>query len=146
MSVVRQVALQNKSLFKDMHLAIWKTAENVCSFEEVHMLFDSYTDESPKEGERRRRNLCQAIEVVDLSPDTVIPLQIEKFWASPSNKFALQVVSREFFKSVTAYRQVDLVSSGYVSSEFKEVDCVEYTKDNISIIRPELTSHNHIGE
>ena len=140
MSVVRQMTLENKSIFKDMYATIWKMVESVCLFEEVHMLFDSYTDESPKKGERRRRNLCEAIEVVDLTPDTVVPIEIEKFWASPTNKSALRVVSREFFNYVTAERQIYLILSGYVNSELQEVHCVEYTKDNASIIRHELTS------
>ena len=94
-----------------------------------------------KKGKEEEEPFCESIEIVDLTADTIIPTQIEKFWASCENKAALQVVSREFFKSMQSHKQIDLVLSGYVNTEHEQGDCVMYSKDNAAITQTQLTSN-----
>ena len=56
----------------------------------LHIVFDSYVEQSLKECERIRRTTVSPIDIIGMSPDTLIPQQPEKFWASPLNKQNLQ--------------------------------------------------------
>ncbi|KAH3814555.1 hypothetical protein DPMN_143057 [Dreissena polymorpha] len=64
----------------------------------IHLVLDSYVEMSLKEGQRlRRRDEATGIAIIDMSRDTPIPKQLNKFWASEENKHNLQVSIRAIY-------------------------------------------------
>ncbi|KAH3834837.1 hypothetical protein DPMN_108170 [Dreissena polymorpha] len=62
----------------------------------IHLVLDSYVEMSLKEGKRlRRRDEATGIAIIDMSIDTPIPQQLNKFWASDENKRNLQLLVRD---------------------------------------------------
>lgn len=106
----------------------------------MDIVYDSYIGSSLKEGERKRRTDCEPLELVNLSLDTKIPVQIDRFWASPMNKNALQMVSRDFFIQIAVEEKLTVVLSGYVGNSSEEIKCKEYRPDGEFVTRDELTS------
>ena len=54
------------------------------------IVFDSYLELSLKECERNRRTNVHPIDIIGMTPATLIPQQLDKFWASTTNKQNLQ--------------------------------------------------------
>ena len=86
------------------------------SSDTVHVILDSYKDESIKEGERRRRaDDVGSVEQYSVDECTPVPQQIDKFWASSENKSRLLQLTR---KVVTARNfPVNIILSGMVVDE-----------------------------
>ena len=57
--------------------------------------YDSYLERSLKEGERLRRAADGTIDIIEIKRDTPLPKQMPQFWALPSNKVKLELLSRE---------------------------------------------------
>ena len=57
--------------------------------------YDSYVENSLKEGERLRRAADGTIDIIEIKKDTPLPKQMPQFWALPSNKVKLEQLSRE---------------------------------------------------
>ena len=57
--------------------------------------YDSYIENSLKEGERLRRAADGTIDIIEIKKDTPLPKQMPQFWALPSNKVKLEQLSRE---------------------------------------------------
>ena len=56
------------------------------------------------------------MDVVNLSADTSIPVEMERFWASSKNKHNLQLLSRNhFIEKAKQNKEITVVLSGYVS-------------------------------
>ena len=64
--------------------------QNSCEFNHLDIVFHSYIEDSIIEDDRRSRVNCEPLEVINLSLTLKIPIQIDRFWASPANKIALQ--------------------------------------------------------
>ena len=97
MSKMRQYP--NLSIFQNFGQAIDTVinyARRICQSECIHLVFDSYCELSVKEGERARRaeEAGGAIDVVAMTETVPIPQQMNKFWASSTNKESLQILAR----------------------------------------------------
>jgi hypothetical protein len=63
----------------------------VCNCEEIHIVFDTYKEDSIKNVERKRRGKCKQMVVLDvISPNQKVPVVLENFWASSVSKTAYQ--------------------------------------------------------
>ena len=90
--------------------------QNICNASEFHFVFDSYIQNSLKECEREHRGTEKAVDVVNLSADTSIPLEMERLWASSKNKHNLQLLSQDYFiEKAEKNKEITVVLSGYVS-------------------------------
>ena len=85
MSIIRRQPLQNM-----MVKSAWLSVQHSCVFYHLDIVFDGYIEDSIKEGERRSHVNCEPLEVINMLLARKIPVQIDRFWASPANKIALQ--------------------------------------------------------
>ena len=76
------------SSFLNMLLAICKNATR------IDLVFDSYKEGSVKDTERSRRSTMKPIEISMIAEDTPLPVNMDAFWASVSNKAKLQMFLR----------------------------------------------------
>ena len=113
MSVIRQFStLSIFDNFGGVIKAALRRAYQICpSLEMAHVLFDSYKEQSIKDGERlRRAGEHNPIDLMVMEESVPIPYQIEKFWASIINKENLQKIAR-----MVALRDLDnVVVSGCI--------------------------------
>ena len=77
------------STFLNMLLAIFKNAARII------LVFDSYEEGSVKDTERSRRSAIKPIEISMIAEDTPLPVNMDTFWASVSNKAKLQMLLRK---------------------------------------------------
>ena len=64
---------------------------------EIHIVFDTYRDDSIKHGERERRGKSKNMVVLDvISPNQNVPVVLENFWSSPISKTAFQAFYAEW--------------------------------------------------
>ena len=117
-----------------------RKVKSICQFHELHWIFDSYIENSIKEGERKRRLAGQPREFVVIQEDTRIPVQRDRFWSSSSNKEKVQDLCRSSFTRLAIEAGIQLVLSGYVSCENKIIDCTRISSDKKRAIVPELNS------
>ena len=69
-----------------MLLAIYKNATR------IDLVFDSYREGSVKNTERSRRSTMKPIEISMIAEDPLLPVNMDTFWASVSNKAKLMVI------------------------------------------------------
>ena len=68
--------------------------------DEIHIVFDSYREDSIKNGERERRGKSKDRVVLDVvSPNQHLPVVIENFWSSPISKTAFQAFYVDWLKT-----------------------------------------------
>ena len=140
MSLVRRMPISNMSVFFDLLQVTWKKVKANCDFQQVDVVFDSYVENSIKEGERKRRSCVQPLEYVNLENDTRIPVQSDRFWASPNNKEMVQSLSRSYLSQVTVNEGVQIVLSGNVSSNNGTVSCTKTNNDGDQVQLSDLNS------
>ena len=63
---------------------------------QIHVVYDSYLQNSIKESERAHRSDTTPIDVVDLGLESAIPVDLKSFLSSASIKHQLQIASRNF--------------------------------------------------
>ena len=80
----------------------------------MHIVYDSYVEHSLKECERIRRTNVYPIDMIGMTPDTLIPQQIEKFWASTTNKQNIQALVEIV---INRYTEPILLSSVIIENE-----------------------------
>ena len=97
MSLIHCIPLTDMTVFSDLFKEAWRIIKSTCEFQQLDTLYDSYIKESVKEGERKRWMDCDPLELVNFSVNKKIPVQIDRFWACPSNKHSHQMVSRDYF-------------------------------------------------
>ena len=99
MALVRKVPLKKLDppvkTFHDFAVTltsmITKASQNC---DEIHVVFDSYREDSIKNAERNNRGRNKDMIVLDVvSPNQIVPVQLENFWSSSTSKTAFQ----EFF-------------------------------------------------
>ena len=122
-----------------MVTSVIKASLGVCSSSEsLHVLFDSYLEESIKKGEKSHRagNLG-AIELSVLVESTPIPQQLEKFWNSSENK----TLSLKLVRKVVSVQAlpVKIILSGMVVNQ-EQVPAVLYSPASEPVAIPELMS------
>ena len=115
MSVLRKVPLPKFQFLRDSLECTWELISKTCSTNQLHIVFDSYIENSIKESVMVRRTKCDPLETVNLSLDSSIPAQIDRFWASSKNKGSLQILPRDFFIEKAEEQKKKVVLSGYVT-------------------------------
>ncbi|KAJ8883898.1 hypothetical protein PR048_015753 [Dryococelus australis] len=94
MSQVRMQKMSPEKTFGNL-TAVVQNSIKVCSVHELHVIFDSYIEQSVKVGERlRRADNTGIVELLSVHTDTRIPVQMSNFWASYGNKSKLQELAR----------------------------------------------------
>ena len=77
-----------------------------------HLVFDSYIENSPKEGERTRRTeKTKGIEIVGMTKDTPVPKQPVMFWVSKDNKRNIHSLCRDIVRKNVDNKQAIITSS-----------------------------------
>ena len=96
---------------------------NLCNRTSIHIVFDSYIENSIKSSERfRRAGGSESIEMSEITSNIAIPKQIEKFWISPTNKIKLQKLAIQISSLLDL--TIPIILSGYVTDE--EIVPAEY--------------------
>ena len=85
---------------------------------QIHVVYDSYLQNSIKESERAHRSDTTPIDVVDLELESAIPVDLKSFWSSASIKHQLQIASRKFFRSKSFLSKIDVILSGYMTDAY----------------------------
>ena len=103
MSSIRKISFSKLSTFSDVFKSMWKSMTSVSKFDTIHRVYESYIDDSIKEAERiRRAKESDPLEYIDLSLQSPLPVQLDRFWARSRNKEKIQALSRKFL--VTSQR------------------------------------------
>ena len=92
----------------------WLSVQHSCEFYHLDIVFDSYIEDSIKEGERRSRVNCEPLEVINMLLASKISVQIDRFWASPTNKIALKKLCTIFLKDVAKSRHLKIVFKWHI--------------------------------
>ena len=76
--------------FNDFAVALTKIIVNAgCNSNEIHVVFDTYKEDSFKNAERKRRGKSNEMIVLDsISPNHRVPAKVENFWFSSVSKTA----------------------------------------------------------
>jgi hypothetical protein len=94
--------------FNDFAAALTKIIVNAGgNSDEIHVVFDTYKEDSIKNVERQRRGKSNEMIVLDsISPNHRVPVKLENFWSSSASKTAFQA----FYVDVMV-----CISSTYIS-------------------------------
>lgn len=119
MSQVRKLNMSKIKTFGDIASTIIAMVRSQCNVDNIHVVFDSYIECSVKECERMRRSqFTQILELATINELTPIPVQMNKFWTSGTNKRNLELLVREQLK-VEADRSIfSVVVSGMVMDNY----------------------------
>ena len=139
MSLIRKMNLSKMRIFNDVLEAVWNLIKNVCIFNQLDMVYDSYIMNSVKYCERIRRSSCHPLEFVNLTQQSFIPVQIDTFWACTTNKENLQLLSRDFFAKKSEENHLNIILSGYLKDDSEGESCVQ-CKDGVHLDRHDLHS------
>ena len=113
MFVVRRVPLKKMHILREVLGFLWNSCTQVCK---ADFIFDSYIENSIKEGKRQRRSAMGApLQFVRLQETTSIPVQIERFWSCSENKEMLQILAKCYFERKAFDAEHKSVLSGIVS-------------------------------
>ena len=113
---------------------------NVHNFNCIDIIYDSYINDSLKECEQLRRSKCEPIHLKDIQLETKLPIQLDQFLASASNKEKLQKLSRVYFKILSKTPNLEIVVSGYLTNNKEIVKAEQYYRDETTIL-PNLNSY-----
>ena len=111
---------------------------NVRNFNCIDIIYGSYINDSLKECEQLRRSKCEPIHLKDIQLETKLPIQLDQFLASASNKEKLQKLSRVYFKILSKTPNLEIVVSGYLTNK-EIVKAEQYYRDETTIL-PNLNS------
>ena len=103
------------------------------------MVFDdSYEEGSVKDTERSRRATVKPIEISTVAEDTPIPVNMDTFWASITNKATLQALLRKWVpeKSENKCPEVEIVFSNFYAQRMS-FPC-QILKEDCLMSLPEL--------
>ena len=83
----------------------------------IDLVFDSYKEGSVKDTERSRRSTMKPIEISMIAEDTPLPVNMDTFWASVSNKAKLQMFLRNGMikNAANMYTEVEIVFSCFTA-------------------------------
>ena len=96
--MIRKVPFAKMVSINDVFQNLWQSVVSISIFDTIHIVYDSYTDDSIKECERMSRSAeVDPLEYVKLTGRSPVPVQIDRFWDCSKNKQNLQIFSRQFF-------------------------------------------------
>jgi hypothetical protein len=105
--------------------------------ERIDLVFDSYThnEVSIKDGERLRRQQATPIELSVVESETKLPVKMETFWPSNSNKDKLEALLHEcaLEAAKTVIPDVQVIASHMLRKE-DDLPCTQSYNGNISIL------------
>ena len=99
MCMIRKVPFHVHKNINEVLEPTWAVVSFSGVINQIHVVYNSYLQNSIKESERARRSNTTPIDVVDLGLESVIPVDLKLFWSSASNKHQLQLPSRNFSKT-----------------------------------------------
>ena len=122
----------NLKVISDLFESAFTTISTTCEMQQLHIVYDSYLEDSIKECERiRRRSDCDPLEFTKLEKDTPLPVQFKCFWACSKNKENIQLVSRNFFKQKSSADPVKIILSGFVTDVEGIHPCLEVNSGDV---------------
>ena len=92
--LLRRLPMKKFQNFQELPAAGWNYIKNVCKFNKLHIVFDSYFADSLKECERET---CELVNLYILIVYLQVSSQPERFWSCCKNKKKLKRLSRTFF-------------------------------------------------
>ena len=92
--LLRRLPMKKFQNFQELLAAGWNYIKNVCKFNKLHIVFDSYFADSLKECERET---CELVNLYILIVYLQVSSQPERFWSCGENKKNLKRLSRTFF-------------------------------------------------
>ena len=104
MAYCRKVPVKKLQLktYADFARHLWGTFQRLStSSQRIDIIFDLYLDQSIKEGERNRRNQG-FVETTIKQLNLTLPIDMDKFWDSASNKMQLEQIFIEWI--MTSYK------------------------------------------
>ena len=115
MAVVRLIQKQfSAKTFKDLLDNVIYNAKRVSSPTMIHFVYDSYIELPIKDLERVKRGLHVTYELADIYPCTALPLMMNSFWESDSNKRKLIDCAYEYYLEHPIKAGLTIVCSGYL--------------------------------
>ena len=99
----------------------------------IDFVFDSYYETSVKDSDKARRNRQNAVDISNLSVDTLMPVDMNSFWASKSNMMKIQNLLRQqvITRYPTLFPDVEVVVSG-VSGLSEKTPCQSMKNGEVS--------------
>ena len=92
MAYARKVATEKLKTFGDFAASLWKTISFLSKdAQRIDIVFDLYLENTVKYGERNRRQKTTAINVIIEKDNQPLPVTMDSFWASSTNKENLQM-------------------------------------------------------
>ena len=138
---LRKVISKDKTTFGDVATAyITYTSTLTQLASRTDHVFDSYHECSPKDAERLKRQTSNVIEFAKIFSDVRLPVQIDTFWPSSSNKLLLQQHIAESFKSLLTSNpkcQLHIFSAFSGSQQEISVNCTSVQR-GVQAIRSDL--------
>ena len=108
----------NLTVINDLFERAYMSTTSVNEVNQIHVVYDSYLEGSLKECERiQRQKECGPLELVNLTENTTLPVQMDRFWACPKIEQNLQLISKTFFQQKSIGSCIKIVFSGFVSDE-----------------------------
>ena len=89
MSQVRKYPTKKLANFNELYAATSSGIMNIPDIEQIDIIYDSYLEDSIKECERIRRR-SESLEFVNLTTQSPIPVQMDRFLACGKNKTIFQ--------------------------------------------------------
>ena len=130
MAYARKVRVKSLKTFGDFSHEFFRMIFSLChDASRIDFVFDSYLTGSVKDSERQRRAKTRPIEISSISNDTPLPVQMDTFWASGTNKAKLQS-----FLAASAQNKIgntELILSGWSSDEGATLPQVIQSSQNI---------------
>ena len=119
----------------DVFKSMWKSMTSVSKFDTIHRVYESYIDDSIKEAERNRRaKESDPLEYIDLSLQSPLPVQLDRFWACSRNKEKIQALSRKFFSDKSKVSNKIIILSGYTSNSGESFPADKYIEGSNNIL------------
>jgi hypothetical protein len=95
MAYMRRTRTKNLKTFGELRETMFNMVLNTCKNPaRTDFVFGSYIEGSVKDSERSRRATVSAIEISAINVDTPLPICMDTFWTSGSNKTKLQKLLR----------------------------------------------------
>ena len=107
----------------------------------IDLIFDSYTEKSPKDSERKRRSTVSPIELNILNKNTPLPVEMGRFWASSNNKLKLQLLIHQEALAMSIEKSMNgqLLVSNFTGMITGRVPCYS-CNDKTCVEIPELVN------
>ena len=80
----------------------------------MHLVFDSYLEQSLKAMEREKHGKHGVIHLAKIEYNAPIPQKMSKFWASDKNKALLQKFTKDVLLDLRKSLEITVVASGVV--------------------------------